>query len=103
MGLRVRRLPYANLDPGGRNLVDDYLKRSGWKESVQAKAYMKTLRTSVMSLYEVSEIATKLIHEMLEAISGGCPAGHPQKPGWRARRCHDGGPVSVFERIWCCV
>ena len=45
-----------DLEPDGRNLVEDYLKRRGWKETAQTKAYMKELRTSVMSLYEVSEI-----------------------------------------------
>ena len=40
----------------GRNIVDDYLKRRGWKEGASARAYMSGLRTSVMSLYEVSDI-----------------------------------------------
>ena len=42
--------------PDGRTFVDAYLKRRGWKESMQAKAYMKALSVSVMSLYEASEI-----------------------------------------------
>ena len=40
----------------GRNIVDDYLKRRGWKESASTRAYISALRTSVMSLYEVSDI-----------------------------------------------
>ncbi len=40
----------------GGNIVNEYLKRRGWKENAQAQTYMKALRTSVMSLYEVSEI-----------------------------------------------
>jgi hypothetical protein len=40
----------------GRNIVDDYLKRRGWKEGASARAYIAALRTSVMSLYEVSDI-----------------------------------------------
>ena len=35
----------------GRNIVDDYLKRRGWKEGASARAYMSALRRSVMSLY----------------------------------------------------
>src|SRR5215218_5642005 len=35
----------------GRNIVDDYLKRRGWNESVPNKRYMTSLRSSVMSLY----------------------------------------------------
>src|SRR5262245_14046900 len=42
--------------PDGRNMVDDYLRRRGYKESASAKAYMKAIRCSVMSLYEVSDI-----------------------------------------------
>lgn len=40
----------------GGNIVDEYLKRRGWRENPQSKAYMKALRTSVMSLYEVTEV-----------------------------------------------
>lgn len=43
-------------DVEGVNIVDDYLKRRGWKEGAQAKTYMKALRTSVLSLYEVRDI-----------------------------------------------
>lgn len=38
------------------NLVDDYLKRRGWNEKAANKSYMRALRHSAMSLYEVSEI-----------------------------------------------
>jgi hypothetical protein len=37
-------------------VVDDYLKRRGWNEKVLNKAYMAGLRSSVMSLYEVSDV-----------------------------------------------
>jgi hypothetical protein len=40
----------------GRNIVDDYLKRRDWKESAANKAYITALRSSVMSLYEISDI-----------------------------------------------
>ena len=30
----------------GRNPADDYLKRRGWKESAQAKSYIRASRTS---------------------------------------------------------
>src|SRR6476661_8549984 len=36
---------------GGRNIVEDYLKRRGWKESASTRAYMTALRASVVSLY----------------------------------------------------
>ncbi|MEA3067273.1 MAG: hypothetical protein QOK41_680, partial [Sphingomonadales bacterium] len=43
-------------EPDGRNIVDDYLKRRGWKEPVANRRYMAALRASAMSLYEVSDI-----------------------------------------------
>ena len=33
------------------NIVDDYLKRRGWKENAVDRAYMAALRSSMMSLY----------------------------------------------------
>jgi len=38
------------------NIVDDYLRRRGRNEKALEKAYMAGLRSSVMSLYEVSDV-----------------------------------------------
>jgi len=40
-----RRIP-----PGDRNIIDDYLKRRGWRESVPGRRYLQQLRDSVLSL-----------------------------------------------------
>jgi hypothetical protein len=40
----------------GANVVDEYLKRRGWKESASVRTYLAALRNSIMSLYEVSGI-----------------------------------------------
>ena len=40
----------------GRNIVDDYLKRRGWRESAPNKTYIAALHSSMMSLYEISGI-----------------------------------------------
>ncbi|NMG41798.1 hypothetical protein GRZ55_21415 [Chelativorans sp. ZYF759] len=40
----------------GSNLVDAYLKHSGMRENAETKTYMRALRMSFMSIYEVSEI-----------------------------------------------
>jgi hypothetical protein len=40
----------------GRNVVDEYLRRRGYAESGGARRYMQALRSSVMSLYEVSHV-----------------------------------------------
>jgi hypothetical protein len=57
----------------GRNIVDDYLKRRGWKESSLNKAYMAALRSSVMSLYEVSDIVPDQSFLARDLIRGGGP------------------------------
>ncbi|MVA27587.1 hypothetical protein V6582_01745 (plasmid) [Agrobacterium vitis] len=57
----------------GGNIVDEYLKRRGWKENAQVKAYIKALRTSVMSLYEVSEIIPGKSLTARDLIRGGEP------------------------------
>ncbi|MCW6512829.1 hypothetical protein [Lichenifustis flavocetrariae] len=62
-----------DLEPDGRNLVEDYLKRRGWKETPRTKAYMKELRTSVMSLYEVSEIVPGQSLRARDLIRAGEP------------------------------
>ena len=35
---------------GERNVIDDYLKRRGWRESVPARRYLAALRDSTVSL-----------------------------------------------------
>jgi hypothetical protein len=57
----------------GRNIVDDYLKRRGWKESASARAYMSALRTSVMSVYEVSDIIRDTSFRARDLVRGGEP------------------------------
>ncbi|MDQ0323612.1 hypothetical protein QO002_005818 [Pararhizobium capsulatum DSM 1112] len=57
----------------GGNIVDEYLKRRGWKENAHAKTYMKALRTSVMSLYEVSEIVPGKSLVARDLVRGGDP------------------------------
>lgn len=47
-----RRMP-----PDDRNIIDDYLKRRGWRESVSGRRYLQQLRDSVLSLYEVVAVS----------------------------------------------
>jgi hypothetical protein len=61
------------IEPDGRNIVEDYLKRRGWRENAQAKTYMKALRNSVMSLYEVSEIVPGKSLVARDLVRGGDP------------------------------
>jgi hypothetical protein len=57
----------------GRNIVDDYLKRRGWKEGASARAYMSALRTSVMSIYEVSDIVRDTSFRARDLVRRGDP------------------------------
>ncbi|MBI2716162.1 MAG: hypothetical protein HYX37_17150 [Rhizobiales bacterium] len=53
------------------NIVDDYLKRRSWKESVPNKRYMMALRASVMSLYEVSDVVRNESFLARDLLRGG--------------------------------
>jgi hypothetical protein len=67
----------------GRNLVDDYLKRRGWKESASNKAYMVGLRSSVMSLYEISDIVLDQSFLARDLVRGGEPVRVSERSGTR--------------------
>ena len=58
---------------GERNVADEYLKRRGWKESAGARAYIRALRTSVMSLYEVSRVVVGESFLARDLVRGGEP------------------------------
>ena len=60
-------------EPDGRNIVDDYLKRRGWKEPVANRRYMAALRASAMSLYEVSDIIAGQSFLARDLVHGGEP------------------------------
>jgi hypothetical protein len=57
----------------GSNIVDDYLKRRGWKEAASVRAYMTALRGSVVSLYEVSDVVPDTSFRARDLIRGGEP------------------------------
>jgi len=54
-----------------RTVVDDYLKRRGWKETPVNRCYMEAVRDSVMSLYEVSAIIPDESFLARDLIRGG--------------------------------
>jgi hypothetical protein len=60
-------------EPDGRNIVDDYLKRRGWKEPVTNRRYMVALRAPAMSLYEVSDIVAGQSFLARDLVRGGEP------------------------------
>ncbi|MGB7098570.1 MAG: hypothetical protein WBD95_07355 [Xanthobacteraceae bacterium] len=67
----------------GRNIVDDYLKRRGWKESASNKAYITALRSSVMSLYEISDIVRDQSFLARDLVRGGEPVRVSERSGTR--------------------
>ena len=62
------------LEPDGRNFIDEYLRRRGWNESAPTKAYMRGLRNSIMSLYEASAIVPGQSFLARDLLRGGEPA-----------------------------
>lgn len=57
----------------GRNFVEVYLKRRGWKEGPRNSAFMRALKDSVMSLYEVSDIVPGQSLMARDLLRGGKP------------------------------
>ncbi|MFW8609902.1 hypothetical protein [Rhizobium beringeri] len=60
-------------EPDGRKFVDIYLKSRGFKETARSKAYLKAISTSVISLYEVSEIVPGKSFLARDLLRGGEP------------------------------
>jgi hypothetical protein len=55
---------------GDRNLIDDYLQRRGWRESVPGRRYLQQLRDSALSLYEVVEVSPGHHCELRDLVRG---------------------------------
>jgi hypothetical protein len=72
-GCALEDLMTRRFEPDGINLVDDYLKRQGWNETAPAKAYMRALRDSVCSLYEVSDVIPGQSFLARDLVRGGEP------------------------------
>ena len=73
----------CEFEPDGQNIVDDYLKRRGWKEPVAAKHYLEALRRSVMSLYEVVGTTPGSHFVARDLVRGGEPMRVRDKLGSR--------------------
>lgn len=60
-----------HLRPDGSNIIDDYLKRRGWRESVPGRRYLQQLRDSVLSLYEIVEVSPGHHCDVRDLARGG--------------------------------
>lgn len=59
--------------PDDENPIEVYLRRRGWKERAITRNYMGALQTSVMSLYEASDIVPGESFRARDLIRGGDP------------------------------
>ncbi|RJF88593.1 hypothetical protein D3874_17640 [Oleomonas cavernae] len=73
----------------GANIVDDYLKRRGWKETARIRDYLAALRRSVMSLYEVSDILPGQSFLARDLVRGGEPVRVSEVSATKAMRQWD--------------
>jgi hypothetical protein len=60
-------------EPDDENPVEIYLQRRGWKERALTRSYMAALQTSVISLYEVSDLMPGQSFRARDLIRGGEP------------------------------
>lgn len=74
---------------GERNVADDYLKRRGWKESAGARAYIRALRNSTVSLYEVSDVVAGENFLARDLVRGGEPVRVFERSATRTLRQWD--------------
>jgi hypothetical protein len=59
--------------PKSTNIIDDYLDHRGWKESIHGRDYLRALRDSVLSVYEVLEVKFGRGLVLHDLIRGGSP------------------------------
>ena len=83
------------------NIVDEYLKRRGWKETADVRAYMTALRNSVVSLYEVSDVVLDKSFRARDLVRGGEPVLISERSATRTLKQWDrfaGRVVQVGQR-----
>lgn len=71
------------------NVVDLYLKRRGWKETVLNRAYFTALRDAPVSLYEVSEVLPGASMVLRDLLSDAAPITVREKSATRTLKQWD--------------
>ncbi|UEM24325.1 hypothetical protein JL100_032375 (plasmid) [Skermanella mucosa] len=74
----------CDFEPDGRNVVDDYLKRAGWKEPAPVRRYLEALRRSVMRIHEVVGTTPGRHFVARDMIRGGDPIQVKNRPASRS-------------------
>lgn len=75
--------------PENENPVEAYLRRRGWKERPATHAYMRALGSSVMSLYEVSDILPGRSFRARDLVRGGEPVTVTERTATRTLKPWD--------------
>ncbi len=75
--------------PADDNIVDLYLKRRGWKETVLNRAYFAALRDAPVSLYEVSDVKPGESMALRDLLREGAPVTVREKSATRSLRQWD--------------
>jgi len=88
-GCAFEDLLTREFEPDSVNIADDYLKRRGWKETPGARAYIRALRSAVMSLYEVSEVKPGRSFLARDLIRGGEPVLVSEKSATQTLKAWD--------------
>jgi len=83
-GLCFEDLASLRIPPDDRNLVDDFLKRRGWREGVRGRRYLRQLSQSVLSLYEVVDLAPGSHCDLVDLVRGGKPVRVYEQSGTRS-------------------
>ena len=81
IGCALEDFVTCDFEPDGRNVVDDYLKRRGWKEPASVKRYLQALRRSTMSVYEVVDTTPGSHFVVRDLVRGGEPVQVADKLG----------------------
>lgn len=77
------------------NIVDLYLKRRGWKETVLNRAYFVALRDAAVSLYEVSDVQPGVSMVLRDLLSDAAPVTVREKSASRTLKQWDRISVRV--------
>lgn len=57
--------------PDGSNVIEDFLKRRGWREGVRGRRYLRQLLESKLSVYEVTGVAPGRYCDLVELAGAG--------------------------------
>jgi len=93
----------ARFGDKGDNIIDDYLRRRGWREKIPAKRYLAAIRDSTLSLYEVVDLDPGHSMTVRDLVLGGDPITLEEKLGSESAARWDriaGRIVTVNKKVY---